>query len=145
MISHRSRPFFGVLLALLITGFALPATAAALQQAKAEVEQAAPPIEPADINWITDSLRQEGHVVIERGLIGLRVSARRSRRLSVDGDLVDVYAFTSEATAQLQAHQFAFRYPLSDVYLKDDLVVVHRTRRSPGLSSTLYELLGRLV
>ena len=83
--------------------------------------------------------------LLERGLIGLRVSASRSRRLSVDGDLVDVYAFTSEATAQLQAHQFAFRYPLSDVYLKDDLVVVHRIRRSQGLSSTLYELLGRLV
>ena len=132
MVSHRSQTLFGLLLALLIGGYAQPATAAALQQANAALEQAAPFRAPTDINWLTDTLRRQGHVVLERGLIGLRVSASRSRRLSVDGDIVDVYAFTSEATAQLQAHQFAFRYPLSDVYLKDDLVVVHRTRRSPG-------------
>ena len=143
MVSHRSRILFGLFLAFLIAGSVQPASA--LQQADTAVEQAASSKTPVDVNWLADTLRQQGHVVVERGLIRQTVFASRSRRLSVDGDVVDVFAFTSEATAQHRAHEFALRYPLSDVYLKDDLVVVHRSRRSPGLSSTLYEVLGRLV
>ena len=146
MVSHRSRIRFGVLFAILIAGFASDRSATATTLTLPPYrEQPALHVGPTDINMFTDTLRKEGHIVLERSLFHRAVPAIRSRRLLVNGDVVDVFAFGGEAIAAQHAHQQAVRYPLSDVYQKGDLVVVHRGRSSLGLSITLNALLGRLV
>ena len=134
-----------IFIAILITGFALDRSAAATSLSGLTQGDQTSLLGPKDLNAFTDSLRKEGHVVLERSLFHRAVPAIRSRRLIVSGDVVDVFAFSSEAIALQQAHQQAVRLPFSDVYQKGDLVVVHQGHRSLGLTHTLNELLGRLV
>ena len=96
-----------------------------------------------DLGWLTHSLQDEGVFVTEEGIANLTVPAQTSRRLVLnDRDVVDVYLFRHEEVARDKAHTFAGLYPRTDVYLKDELVVVRYTERDSGLSLTLFELLG---
>ncbi len=97
----------------------------------------------ADLGWFTISLQDEGVYVTEEGVADLSIQALSSRRLVLNNrDVVDVYLFRNQETARDQAHTFAGLYPRTDVYLKDELVVVRFTERGSGLSLTFFELLG---
>ena len=99
--------------------------------------------ERVDLGWFTHSLQDEGVFITEAGLATLSVPAQTSRRLVLnDRDVVDVYLFHDEDVARDKAYTFAGLYPRTDVYVKDELVVVRYTERDSGLSLTLFELLG---
>ena len=96
-----------------------------------------------DLGWLTQNLQDEGVYVTEQGLGNLSIPAQTSRRMVLnDRDVIDVFLFRNEETAQSRAYTFAGLYPRSDVYLKDELVVVRYTERDSGLSMRLFELLG---
>ena len=96
-----------------------------------------------DLGWFMTSLQDEGVYVTEEGLGNLTFPAETSRRLILNNrDVVDVFVFRNEEMARSKAHTFAGFYSRSDVYHKDELVVVRYTERDSGLSMTLFELLG---
>ncbi len=99
-----------------------------------------------DISWLEQKLQKRGVFISPTGPADLGVPATSSTRLVLDGrEILSVYEFDDSDLASGQAYKFYNSNPADDVYLKESLVVVRRSRRDTGLSQTLRDILGEAL
>ena len=99
-----------------------------------------------NISWLEKRLQEKGVFISPDGPADLDVPAMSSTRLVLDGrEILSVYEFDDLDLAWGQAYKFYNSNPADDVYLKESLVVVRRSRRDTGLSQTLRDILGEAL